>query len=81
MVSLQFFCRYLEANPGIVRSLDVLEIGSGCGLCGLLSAKLAAKQVSTLACNSMESGLNMQISLSASPINVHSPYQFAVQCQ
>ena len=32
-------------RPELVRGLRVLELGSGCGPCGLLAARLGAKQV------------------------------------
>lgn len=34
-------------HPAIVAGKKVLEIGSGCGLCGILAAKLGAAQVGT----------------------------------
>ncbi len=37
--------RELIEHPGIIASKSVLEIGSGCGLCGIVAAKLGAAQV------------------------------------
>jgi len=37
--------RLMLARPEIVRGRDVLELGSGCGMCGMLAAKLGAKKV------------------------------------
>ena len=37
--------RELLAHPSIVAGKTVLEIGSGCGLCGIVAAKLGAQQV------------------------------------
>jgi len=37
--------RYLEKRPEIVRNKTVLELGSGCGLVGIASAVLDAKEV------------------------------------
>eukprot|EP00877_Chromochloris_zofingiensis_P003053 jgi/Chrzof1/12749/Cz07g06050.t1 len=38
-------CRELVAHPGIVAGKEVLEIGSGTGLCGIVAAKLGAHMV------------------------------------
>lgn len=38
-------CRELLKHPAVVAGKAVLEIGSGCGLCGILAAKLGAAQV------------------------------------
>lgn len=38
-------CRELAAHPEAVRGATVLEIGAGCGACGILAAKLGAAQV------------------------------------
>jgi len=38
-------CRELAAHPESVRGLDVLEIGAGTGLCGIVAAKLGARRV------------------------------------
>ncbi|KAA6419328.1 MAG: hypothetical protein FRX49_10727 [Trebouxia sp. A1-2] len=38
-------CRELVEHPGIIAGKSVLEIGSGCGLCGIVAAKLGAAQV------------------------------------
>jgi hypothetical protein len=38
-------CRELAAHPSIVRGQRVLEIGAGCGVCGILAAKLGAEAV------------------------------------
>jgi hypothetical protein len=35
----------MARHPGIVRGRSVLEIGSGCGACGILAAKLGATRV------------------------------------
>lgn len=40
-------CRELLKHPAVVAGKAVLEIGSGCGLCGILAAKLGAAQVGT----------------------------------
>lgn len=37
--------RELLEHPSIVAGKSVLEIGSGCGLCGIVAAKLGASQV------------------------------------
>lgn len=37
--------RKMAQNPGLVAQLEVLELGSGTGLCGILAAKLGAKHV------------------------------------
>lgn len=37
------FCRELASKPGILMGKTVLEIGSGCGACGILAAKLGAQ--------------------------------------
>ncbi|KAL0036907.1 hypothetical protein WJX77_004594 [Trebouxia sp. C0004] len=37
--------RELIEHPGIVAGKSVLEIGSGCGLCGIVAARLGAAQV------------------------------------
>ena len=44
----QFLNRYLILKPSLVAGQDVLELGSGCGLCGILAAKLGASGVSSL---------------------------------
>ncbi|GAB4823863.1 hypothetical protein N2152v2_010909 [Parachlorella kessleri] len=38
-------CRELATHPDIVRGQRVLEIGSGCGACGILAAQLGAAEV------------------------------------
>jgi len=38
-------CRVLADHPSFVRGHRVLEIGSGCGVCGILAAKLGAQRV------------------------------------
>ncbi|KAL4425856.1 hypothetical protein ABPG75_009872 [Micractinium tetrahymenae] len=38
-------CREMAAHPDIVAGRRVLEIGSGCGGCGILAAKLGAAEV------------------------------------
>lgn len=38
-------CRELASHPQIVRDRRVLEIGAGCGACGILGAKLGAAEV------------------------------------
>ncbi|KAK9824542.1 hypothetical protein WJX72_011185 [[Myrmecia] bisecta] len=38
-------CRELVEHPEIVRGCDVLELGSGCGICGILAAQLGARNV------------------------------------
>lgn len=38
--------RALIAHPSFARGHDVLEIGAGCGVCGILAAKLGANRVS-----------------------------------
>lgn len=43
-------CRHLIAHPEIVAGKGVLEIGAGCGLCGILAVKLKAREVSD-SCN------------------------------
>lgn len=35
----------MASHPGIVRGCSVLEIGAGCGACGILAAKLGASRV------------------------------------
>lgn len=40
--------RELLEHPAVAAGKKVLEIGSGCGLCGIVAAKLGAKQVSSL---------------------------------
>ena len=37
--------RHLTAHPQLVRRRRVLELGSGCGLCGILAAKMGAAEV------------------------------------
>ncbi|PRW59248.1 Nicotinamide N-methyltransferase-like [Chlorella sorokiniana] len=39
------FCREMASHPDIVRGCSVLEIGAGCGACGILAAKLDAQRV------------------------------------
>jgi predicted nicotinamide N-methyase len=43
--SSQIMSRCLDAAPELVRALDVLEIGAGCGLAGLTAARVGAKRV------------------------------------
>jgi predicted nicotinamide N-methyase len=38
-------CSILVDRPKLVSGLDVLEIGAGTGLCGIVAAKLGASQV------------------------------------
>ena len=38
-------CHEMVLHPGLVLNKTVLEIGAGCGACGLLAAKLGASQV------------------------------------
>lgn len=38
-------CRHLIAHPDIVANKSVLEIGAGCGVCGILAVKLKAREV------------------------------------
>ena len=38
-------CREMASQPSIVRGCSVLEIGAGCGACGILAAKLGARRV------------------------------------
>lgn len=45
LLALPGYRRELAAHPEIVRDQEVLEIGSGCGACGILAAKLGARQV------------------------------------
>jgi SAM-dependent methyltransferase len=40
-----WLCRELSAHPEIVSGLKVLEIGAGCGACGVAAAKLGAAEV------------------------------------
>ena len=42
--------RILAARPGLVAGQSVLELGSGCGLGGLLAWQLAARQVTLTDC-------------------------------
>lgn len=42
--SAQIMSRILDAAPALVRNLEVLEIGAGCGLCGIVAASLGAKR-------------------------------------
>lgn len=44
-VCITCLCRELVAHPGIVAGKEVLEIGSGTGLCGIVAAKLGAHMV------------------------------------
>jgi Lysine methyltransferase len=39
-------CRELVDHPSLVSQRSVLELGSGCGLCGVVAAKLGASDVS-----------------------------------
>lgn len=41
-------CRLLVENPRLVEGKEVLEIGAGTGLCGIVAAKLGAAQVTIL---------------------------------
>ena len=43
--SLLYLRRHLIAHPDIVAGKRVLEIGAGCGLCGMLAVKLKAQEV------------------------------------
>lgn len=38
-------CRELVGTPSSVQGLDVLEIGAGTGICGIVAAKLGARRV------------------------------------
>lgn len=38
-------CREMIARPEVVQGHEVLEIGAGCGVCGILAAKLGAQSV------------------------------------
>lgn len=38
-------CHEIASNPSLVQCRTVLEIGSGCGACGLLAARLGASRV------------------------------------
>lgn len=38
-------CKEMVSNRHIVQKAKVLEIGSGCGLCGIVAAKLGAREV------------------------------------
>ena len=38
-------CSMLAERPELVHSLEVLEMGSGTGLCGIVAAKLGAAKV------------------------------------
>ena len=38
-------CSMLAERPELVRGLEVLEMGSGTGLCGIMAAKLGAAKV------------------------------------
>jgi predicted nicotinamide N-methyase len=38
-------CQALAARPELVKESTVLELGAGCGVCGLLAAKLGASEV------------------------------------
>ena len=38
-------CRELVQKPDLVRGRAVLELGSGCGLCGIVADQLGAQQV------------------------------------
>ena len=40
-------CRELAESRELVEGKEVLELGSGCGLCAILAAKLGAKQASS----------------------------------
>jgi hypothetical protein len=43
--SAHAMCRELVAHPEVVAGLEVLEIGAGCGVCGLVAAALGARHV------------------------------------
>lgn len=40
-----YLCNLLAENPKLVTGRDVLEVGAGCGICGILAAKLSASSV------------------------------------
>jgi len=42
--SAQIMARFMDAAPELVRDLDVLEVGAGCGLCGLTAARVGARR-------------------------------------
>ena len=41
----QFLVDYLTENPSVVENRTVIELGAGCGLCGLATAALGAAKV------------------------------------
>lgn len=47
-MQLTSLCRRLAEKPELISGKRVLEIGSGCGLCGILAAKLGAAEVTGL---------------------------------
>ncbi|KAK9841587.1 hypothetical protein WJX74_008328 [Apatococcus lobatus] len=60
-------CRRLVEKPELVRGKHVLEIGSGCGLCGILAAKLGAAEV-VLTDNEETVLLNLQTCMAANKV-------------